>query len=153
MDAPAATEELLKQTIDKFWETIPPVWNAVRGNIRETAARDFSITVEQFHILRHVKRGICSISELAEVKQISRPAISQAVDILVNEGLLTRKENAQDRRFVKLTLTEAGTSLLEAIFESSRRWMGARLADLTESELQTIIRGMDSLRKIFAHSN
>jgi DNA-binding MarR family transcriptional regulator len=149
MEFSVKTDDLVKQAIDRFWETIPPVWNAVRGNVRETAARDFSITVEQFHILRHVNKGVCSISELAQVKQISRPAISQAVDILVNEGLLTRQQNSQDRRFVQLALTDAGASLLAAIFDSSRRWMDAKLQALPEEELQTIIRGMDSLRSTF----
>jgi DNA-binding MarR family transcriptional regulator len=149
MEFSVKTDDLVKQAIDRFWETIPPVWNAVRGNVRETAARDFSITVEQFHILRHVNKGVCSISELAQVKQISRPAISQAVDILVNEGLLTRQQNSQDRRFVQLALTDAGASLLAAIFDSSRRWMDAKLQALPEEELLTIIRGMDSLRSTF----
>jgi hypothetical protein len=104
MDLTANTVGLLPRTIEKFWETVPPAWNAIRAFIRETAARDFDITVEQFHILRHVAKGSGSISELAQAKHISRPAISQAVDMLVNKGLLTRCQDERDRRFVKLEL-------------------------------------------------
>ncbi len=72
--------------------------------------------MEQFHILRHIRRGLGSVSELAEVKQISRSAISQAVDLLVERGLICRLQNAQDRRNIPLELTEAGNSLLDTIW-------------------------------------
>ena len=95
------TEELRQKAIDRFWETIPPVWNQVRNNLRSIAAEKFEISVEQFHILRHIRKGITSVSELADVKQISRPAISQAVDVLVEKGLISRQQDADDRRFVQ----------------------------------------------------
>ena len=81
-------ESLQEQAIDRFWETVPPVWNFVRSHIRATAIGNFDITVEQFHILRYVRRGTGSMSELAAAKNISRPAMSQAVDVLVKKKLL-----------------------------------------------------------------
>jgi len=146
MIAPAIPEKIVKQTIDKFWEAFPPVWHAVRAYIRETAAQDFDITVEQFHILRHVHKGICSVSELAEVKQISRPAISQAVDMLVNKGLLSRQQSSHDRRFVQLALTADGDSLLAAVFDSSRNWMAEKLSSLSEDEMINIMHALDTLQ-------
>ena len=79
-------EALRQQVLDRFWETVPSIWNQVRNNLRCIAAESFEISVEQFHILRHVRRGICSVSELATAKNISRPAVSQAVDLLVNNA-------------------------------------------------------------------
>lgn len=153
MLAPVIPSESVKQAIDKFWEAIPPVWNAVRAYIRETASQDFDITVEQFHILRHVHKGICSVSELASVKQISRPAISQSVDMLVNKGLMTRQQNSQDRRYVQLALTEDGESLLAAVFARSRNWMGEKFSDLSEDELQKLIHALETLRLTINHTS
>src|SRR5512135_2334585 len=110
-------EHLQDQAIDRFWETVPPVWNFVRSHIRTTATENFDITVEQFHVLRYVRRGKDCMSELAAAKNISRPAISQAVDILVHKGLLARTQSTQDRRYVELSLTEAGNALLDAVFK------------------------------------
>src|SRR5512138_1764909 len=95
-------KDLQEQTIDRFWETVPPVWNFVRTHLRGTATGKFDITVEQFHVLRFVRRGPNSMSELATAKNISRPAISQAVDVLVRKGLLTRVQSTTDRRVVEL---------------------------------------------------
>jgi len=144
----SVTERLQLQAIDRFWETIPPLWGTIRTHIRAEAARKFDISVEQFHILRHVRRGIGSISELAAAKNISRPAISQAVDVLVKKGLLTRIHSSQDRRFVELTLTDAGNNLLDTVFQETREWMQERMSSLTTDELQAIANVMTVLKKM-----
>ncbi len=144
----ASFEQLQDQAIDRFWETVPPLWNFVRSHIRATATAKFDIPVEQFHILRHVRRGICSVSELATAKNISRPAVSQAVDILVNKGLLTRVQSTQDRRYVELTLTEAGNNLLDTVFKETRGWMKERMRTLTAGELETIVKAMNVMKKM-----
>ena len=49
------SERLQNQAIDRFWETVPPLWGMIRTHIRAEATKNFDITVEQFHILRHVR--------------------------------------------------------------------------------------------------
>lgn len=142
------SQEKYEHAIDLFWETVPPLWNFVRSHIRAMATTQFDITVEQFHVLRHVRRGIGSVGELATAKGISRPAISQAVDILVNKGLLTRVQSTQDRRYVKLALTGEGNHLLDAVFKETRKWMKERMESLTAQQLESLAEAMDIMKKI-----
>ena len=142
------SERLREQTIDRFWETIPPVWNFVRTHIRGTATAKFDITVEQFHVLRYVRRGPNSMSELATAKNISRPAISQAVDVLVKKGLLTRVQNTKDRRYVTLALSNEGNALLDTVFKETRAWMKGHVSKLTNEELESIAKAMQAFKKI-----
>ena len=144
----SADESLQDLAIDRFWETIPPLWGVIRSHLRATATENLNLTVEEFHVLRHVRRGSGSISELAAAKKISRPAISQAVDVLVNKGLLTRLQNGQDRRYVKLALSESGNSMLDAVLEENRRWMKERMQTLTADELATISKAMQAMKKM-----
>jgi DNA-binding MarR family transcriptional regulator len=141
-------EQLRDQTIDHFLETVPPLWNFIRSHIRATATSNFDITVEQFHVLRYVRRGVASMSDLAVAKNISRPAISQAVDVLVKKGLLTRVHSTQDRRVVDLALTDEGSALLDAVFKENREWMKGRMSNLTADELATIAKAMDVMKKM-----
>ena len=143
-----SSDRLRDQAIDRFWETVPPLWNTVRSHIRTVATAKFDITVEQFHILRFVRRGTASMSELATAKNISRPAMSQAVEILVKKGLLTRVQSSQDRRYVDLTLTDAGNQLLDTVFQDARAWMKERMHGLTVAELETIVRAMEAMKKM-----
>ena len=144
----APSERLQNKAIDRFWETVPLLWSHIRSHIRATATGSFDITVEQFHVLRFVRRGPNSMSELAAAKNISRPAISQAVDVLVKKGLVARVQNASDRRYVELTLTEAGNNLLDTVFKETRGWMKERMKSLSAEELETISKAMEVMKKM-----
>ncbi len=141
------SDEMLQQVVDLFWETIPPAWNSVRSQVRSIATEKFDISVEQFHILRHIRRGACSVSELADVGHISRPAISQAIELLVNKGLVSRQTSVKDRRFGVLGLTPQGAALLEKIFGQASHWMKTRLARLEKADLQMIRAGLTHLQE------
>ncbi|MHB8806918.1 MAG: MarR family winged helix-turn-helix transcriptional regulator [Anaerolineaceae bacterium] len=144
-----ASDDLLQRTIERFWDTVPPVWGRVRGNARCNAIQDFNLTLIQFHILRHIRHGIHSVGGLAEKQQISRPAISQAVETLVEKGLVIRLPDAQDRRYVRLELTESATELLEVVFSKNRQWMAKKMASLKQDELETIMTAMEILKRTF----
>jgi DNA-binding MarR family transcriptional regulator len=139
---------LLKQAVDLFWESYPPFWHRVRAHIRQVADEQFGITVEQFQILRHMRMGQASVSDLAHAKNISRPAISQSVDILVNKGYILRTTDKNDRRHIQLDLTDAGNALMDAITNNTRQWMMGILSQLTRDELISLTGSMASLKKI-----
>ena len=143
------SEQSLQLTIDRFWETFPPVWDRIRGNIHLIVANHFDISVEQFQILRLIRKGAGSVSELATARQISRSGMSQAIDILVDKGLITRTESAEDRRYTRLELTSQGDDLLDAIFKKNRSWMMEKLAQLGPEEISGILCGMEALKKTF----
>lgn len=142
-------KNLLSSVIDAFWSSIPPVWNTIKTNVRGTAVENYDISVEQFHILRNIRRGITSVSELARVKGISRSAVSQAVEVLVERGLVCRLRNERDRRNIPLELTESGNHLLDAIWERNRAWMRERMAGLTTEELEQLKGALESLAVTF----
>jgi len=150
---PPNADELLPFLLDQFWETFPPTWNHIRVNIRALAARQFDLTVEQFHVLRLIRKGITSASELAEVKQISRPAVTQAVDGLAERGLVVRRTDTQDRRRAQLELTPAGEALLDTIFQHNRAWMAEKLGGLSAEEMRIVIQGLTVLHQVFNPSS
>jgi DNA-binding MarR family transcriptional regulator len=138
-----------QEVIRQFWETFPAVWDRIRSNVRTIATDHYGISVEQFHILRHIRKGCGSVSKLALVKQISRPAISQTVDMMVEKGLINRKQDTEDRRFVQLELSPKGNDLLDSIFMENREWMMENMATLTAEEINCILQSMEYLKKAF----
>jgi DNA-binding MarR family transcriptional regulator len=148
MNRSANSTENLRQAVDAFWETWPPLWRMIQAHIRTVAVEQFNISVEQFHILRHIRKGRNSVSALAEAKDISRPAISQSVDLLVTRGLIARTTDVQDRRHIKLDLTADGNALMDAIFGNTRLWMMELFAPMSVDEIQALTSSMDSLKKI-----
>lgn len=147
-----ASDELIQKAIDRIWETLPPTWHTVRGQVRRTAVEEFGVTLEQFHVLHHVRRGSATVSEVAEAKQISRSAVSQAVDMLVEKGLLTRVQSLADRRYVALALTPNGDALLNAVFARNRAWMQAKMTCLNAEDAETLLRGLTVLQELFKNA-
>jgi len=143
------SDEALQQAIDRLWEVIPPVWHRMRANVRGIASERFQISVQQFRLLRHIGRGIRSASELATLTQMSRPAVSQGVEALVEKGLVTRRQCAHDRRCNLLEVTPKGRETLDAIFAENRRWMAERLAPLSRQDLAHVLTAMQALKSVF----
>lgn len=140
------TSEEISRLIDRFWESVPPAWKTVRGNLRAAATDQFGVSVAQFHVLRHIRKGIRSISGLAAELGVSRPAVSQAVDGLVGRGLVARVQDANDRRYVQLDLTPAGNELLNGIFTHNRAWMAQRFGALTAQEREVLMQAFEILK-------
>lgn len=134
--------------LERFWETIPPLWGQVRAHIRATAHENFRLGVEQFQVLRLIRRGVASVSEIAAARNISRSAVSQAVDVLAGRRLLSRTQDPDDRRHTRLALTDSGNEVLDAVFNDTRTWMRAKLAGFSAAELESISGAMESLKKL-----
>ena len=139
----------LQEAVDEVINALPGVWNNIRAKLRLAATSNFGITLEQFHILRHIRKGYASVAELADVKQISRPAVSQAVQSLVEKGLVTRETDADDRRSARLTLTPYAEKVLDANYDSTREWMKGKMQTISSDEAEQVIRAMEILKKLF----
>lgn len=136
--------------IEKFWETIPPIWRQTRGQIRGVAAERFGLTVEQFQALRRIRKGHDSVSALAEEGRLSRSQASRAVEVLVGKKLVTRLTDARDRRHIHLSLTDQGQQTLSAIYAETENWLANRFQSLSSAETEQIVQALSLLRAAFA---
>ncbi len=139
----------LQRTVDSVLTTLPPVWDRIRSNLRIAATTRFGITLEQFHVLRHIRQGYQSVGELAVKKQISRSAVSQAVNVLVAKGLVTRRHESDDRRCVLLELTPHASRVLDANYQENRSWMKTRMASMSREEMKSVHQAMEILNRTF----
>jgi len=99
---------LLKETLELFRGVMLPLWHIMRAQIHQLASGKYGITSSQFHTIRRISQGDASVSALADCMRVSRPNVSRAVDDLVNNWLVNRKRDPEDRRNIHLSLTEKG---------------------------------------------
>ena len=119
------------------------------------SARDFKrfmdesgLSVSQLNtMMRLYHKGECGLSEISGHLGISNAATSQAVDRLVQMGLLGRREDPQDRRVKQLELTDQGRTLIEKVFDSRRQWMEGLTDTLTPDQQETIIDALTLLTR------
>jgi DNA-binding MarR family transcriptional regulator len=89
-------------------------------------------------LMRLYHGGKCGVSEIGEQLGITNPAASQAIDRLVNLGMIKRTEDPEDRRAKQLALTQAGHSLIRQGYEARGKWI-ASLTDALSPEQQSLI--------------
>jgi DNA-binding MarR family transcriptional regulator len=87
-----------------------------RGGDTLALMSEAGITLPQVLFLSHLRQaGGSTASELARRLNISLPAISQMVDRLVHLDLLSRAEDAEDRRRKRLATTPRADQLLDRL--------------------------------------
>lgn len=83
------------------------------------------------------------VSRLAELEQVSPPAITKTVTALEAAGLVTRERSAEDRRVVLVATTTAGRRLLERGRAARVRMIAELLDGVSRDELATLRRAAD----------
>lgn len=141
--------DMVRKTIELFWQTFPPVWHAARTATHRVAAEEFEITPSQFHVLRRIADGKGSVSDLSDCMHLSRPNISRTVDELVNSGYVRRRRDADDRRNIILSLTRDGQKLIKGFHKKIGDKMAELFINLDLEDLISVQRGLESLQKIF----
>ena len=145
-----ASDPRLDDAVDAILETLPPVWDRIRFNLRVAGVSKFGISLQQFHTLRHIRKGYCHTGDLAEKMMVSKPAASQAVSALAAKGLVARVPEAGDRRLVRLELSKSAHEVMDANFSENRAWTRGRMASLPPEDLDCVRRAMEILRAAFA---
>lgn len=140
-----------KEAVILFWQSIPPAWHAARTMTIKTAKEEFNVSVTQFHALRRISEGSGSVSGLADCLQLSRSNISRTVEELVNAGYVERVQDNNDRRNFHLLISHKGAELIENLLQSNGSKMLEKFITLDENELDSVIKGMTNIQKIFGH--
>jgi DNA-binding MarR family transcriptional regulator len=78
------------------------------------------------------------VSRLAEIEQVSPPAVTKTVTALEAAGLVVRERSAEDRRVVRVSPTAAGRRLLEQGRAARVRVIAELLDGASPDELATL---------------
>lgn len=104
---------------------------------------DSGLSMSQAHAMMQLYHcGECGVSDIGQHLGITKPAASQMIERLVQQGFLARSEDPKDRRYRQLTLTPQGRSLIEGGIEARRKWMEQLTTLLTPGEHQTIVEAL-----------
>ncbi len=119
-----------------FQEVIVPSW------------LELHITMAQLKgVLVLASLSQSTICDFAEMLHISPSAGSLLVDRLVQDGLVERAEDREDRRRMVIRLSEAGGELVTRLYQEktehdrSPTWFGR----LSTSDLQALVQGLHAL--------
>jgi len=114
---------------------------SMRGYIHY--AREKSLSRSMIGTLFHLgHRDHAGVTDLGEHLGVSSAAASQMLEHLVEEGLIQRLEDPDDRRMKKITLTEEGTRVMKESVSARLDWIDALEESLSEKEKEQITKAM-----------
>jgi DNA-binding MarR family transcriptional regulator len=86
-----------------------------------------------------------TISTLSEHLTISKPAVSQMINVLEGRGYVERITTKNDRRIVYVRLTEAGEQSLEKALQSLMKVLNEIFGKMGEEDTKTLLALLDKL--------
>lgn len=113
--------------------------------IEEIRPRNLGLTTSLPHLtmLRWlVRRGPFSVSEIANISNVSPSAITQACKKLEREGLIKRRRDDRDQRVVWLDVTDKGRGEVRVLELAQRERLSSILAVLSADQkdmLETLL--------------
>jgi DNA-binding MarR family transcriptional regulator len=96
-------------------------------------------------LMRLYHGGNSGISEIGSQLGVTKAAASQAVDRLVQLGLIERTEDPVDRRAKRLALTQRGRRLIEKGIEARSKWIEGLTDALTREQQDMIVAALTLL--------
>jgi DNA-binding MarR family transcriptional regulator len=132
----------------QLMETVPPVMQYIRRQMR--SLRTHGLSVPQLRTLYFVSRNDRpSLSNVAEFIGLTLPSMSRLVDGLVKKALLTRTACPDDRRHIRLGITEVGQTALDVAWQGTHIRLVEEIAALNPGDRMTVIAAMQILRGVF----
>lgn len=135
------------QRIEELIRVMPLIWRRAKPDPSQLGPNcPGPLSSSECRVLFHLalfERDNAGI--MAEKIDLSRPATTEAVDRLVEKGMVLRQSCPDDRRKVQLVLTPAAIDISRQFVDRWRAGFGAALDRLTNEEQMAFHKGMFAL--------
>ncbi|WP_434024788.1 MarR family transcriptional regulator [Neobacillus mesonae] len=107
------------------------------------------LTNDQHYILRYIHQaGSCTSTELAEVFEVNKSAITAIINRMADRNLIDRTRDENDRRVVYLTLTKEGIELYQKAQEKIRLLVESIITQFEEPDITAFIDTYEKLADV-----
>ena len=136
-------EEQLNEVIVDTYRSILRVEENILKRSDQT-----DLSISEIHMLEAVGKGKDrrrTISELAEVLNITLPSVTAAINKLMKKGYVEKVRGEEDGRIVYVSLTRQGRRIDSAHRYFHESMVRSIIRDMTESEMQALYKGVMKL--------
>jgi DNA-binding MarR family transcriptional regulator len=95
-----------------------------------------------------VVQGRITLSGLAEAERVQPPSITRVVDVLVNQGYVTRTPSDEDRRVAWVAPTDAGRAVIESVRRQRDAYLAQRLRTFSAEDRALLARAAVLLERL-----
>lgn len=110
---------------------------------------DFGITTPQFNALLALREHPnITMGDLCEKLFLACSTATDLIDRMEKNGLLERARDPQDRRVIRLSISQRGIQVIGEVIEARRRYVASILVKLTAEEIDQLGNSLDRLHSL-----
>jgi len=94
------------------------------------------------------REGTITLGRLAASERVTPPSVTRMVTTLEGLGLVRREADASDRRVARVSLTAAGSRVVQRTRTRKTAWLARRLRRLDDAELVALRAALPVLERI-----
>jgi DNA-binding MarR family transcriptional regulator len=132
-----------------FAETLQRLTNDLvryAGLLDRVCTENLNITGSQGYTLLAMPEGeSISMNDLSLKMKLAGSTMTRTVDPLVKKGLVDRQPDAEDRRVVRVRLTETGLQAKQQLQETLQWFFSSVMAEIPEGERAQVIQSLERL--------
>ncbi|MDD5486137.1 MAG: MarR family transcriptional regulator [Dehalococcoidales bacterium] len=139
---PGADKEILDKRKELLHNLVESIFTAMKRIKHNTPEQEFSLSPAQARLLfilgKKNSAGV-TVKEMAEKASITSGAITQFTDALVEKSFVKREQDPDDRRLVRLVITEAGRAQSKAFHQCFLASVTDNFQALSNDEMSQLI--------------
>ncbi|HEX3046319.1 MAG TPA: MarR family transcriptional regulator [Bacillota bacterium] len=116
------------------------------GKLDDLQSSCCGITFAQCHAMVEIGRaGVLSLNDLADILGLDKSTMSRTINNLVNDGLVCRDLDTEDRRFIRIGLTPGGQKIYKEIEETMGLYFEKVYGALPANKREQVIESLNLL--------
>jgi len=140
------TRTQARESARELLELMPLVMRALAAELR--AAGEMPAPAH-FALLAILAERPRTLTELATLRGVSLPTMSNSISALVQHGWVRRVDSTEDRRMVLVEVTGTGRGALDRVTRSAEAHIAEALAPLDGTSRRRLQAGLGVLRRVF----
>lgn len=107
-------------------------------NFLEKRIKEYNLTSNQIDVLIFIKRNkeYNTAKDIVEYIGVSKGLVSRSIDDLLKRGYITACEDKNDKRKLRLFLTDEGEKIVNIIEEYDREFFEMLTSNITKEEME-----------------
>lgn len=97
-------------------------------------AEKLGLTYTEVQVLYYLTQGEKNVTSLAKLVDVNKSTMVEVLDKLDRLGYVSRERDAEDRRVVKVRITESGESILEQVRARYKELINSLLDKVKEKD-------------------
>jgi len=136
----------------RMWLRLVYCYHMMEMGLRKELRAKFDTTLPRFDLMSQLYRypdGL-KMKDLSRLLLVTCGNITGLTDRLVEDGMVERRDDPEDRRAYHVILTAKGRKTFEAMAADHKRWVGSALAGLAAEDLQHLSALLGKLKRHLA---